>query len=138
MKRRFAYGFAVIAALALCVFTLAGCSSRNMREELPGEWFVWHWYYNEDGGEDGFFDEAVFYTFGEDGTMTVADEEGEVSEEATYEFTSDDTLEVVYEDDTVDSFQLLPTDHDGVDQIQFMNENTKYTLTLEPISSWVE
>ena len=70
--------------------------------------------------------------------MTVANEAGEVSEEATYEFTSDDTVEVVYEDDTVDSFQLLPTDHDGVDQIQFMNENTKYTLTLEPISSWVE
>lgn len=138
MKKMLARGVALVAVLAFCVCAVAGCSSRNMREELPGEWFVWHWYYNEDGGEDGFFDEAVFYTFGEDGTMTVANEAGEVSEEASYEFTSDDTIEVVYEDDTTDVFQLLPTEHEGVDQIQFMNENTNYTLTLEPISSWAE
>ena len=129
---------ALILALAFCVCALCGCSSRKVQEELPGEWFVWHWYYNQDNGENGFFDEAVFYTFGEDGALKISDKDGNVSAEGTYEFTGKDTVDVVYSDGTQDSFQLIPAEHDGIDQIQFMNVNTKYTLTLEPISSWVE
>lgn len=128
----------LLLALFVCLSSLCGCSSRNVKEELPGEWFVWHWYYNEDNGEDGFFDEAVFYTFGTDGSLKIGDKDGNVSQEATYEFTADDTVEVQYADGTVDSFQLIASEHDGIAQIQFMNINTKYTLTLEPISSWAE
>ncbi len=125
---------ALVLAAVLCMSALTACSSRNMQEELPGEWFVWHWYYNVTDGDNGFFDEAQFYAFGEDGKLTI--KIGEETTTATYSFSSDNTVEVTYEDGTVDSFQLSPTEHDGVDQIQFINMNTNYTLTLEPMSSW--
>ena len=125
--------------LVFCLSSLCACgSSRDLKEELPGEWFVWHWYYNQDNGEDGFFDEAEFYTFNSDGTLKIGDKDGNISTEATYEFTGKDTVDVTYTDGTMDSFQLIPSERDGFYQIQFMNVNTKYTLTLEPISSWSE
>ena len=127
---------ALVLAVILCMSALTACSSRNMKEELPGEWFIWHWYYNVTDGEDGFFEEAQFYTFGEDGKLTI--KIGEETTNATYTFSSKDTVEVTYEDGTLDSFQLIPAEHDGIKQIQFMNTNTKYTLTLEPMSSWVD
>lgn len=127
---------ALIAALSLCTISLCGCSSRNMKEELPGEWFVWHWYYNIDNGDNGFFDEAQFYTFDTDGNITI--KIGEETSTATYTFSADDMVDVTYADGTIDTFQLIPAEHDGVDQIQYMNVNTNYTLTLEPMSSWTE
>ena len=127
---------AMICVLALCITALTGCSTRNMKEELPGEWFVWHWYYNTEGGEDGFFDEAQFYTFDADGNITI--KVGETTTKATYTFTGKDTINVVFEDGTTDTFQLIPSERNGVNQIQFMNVNTIYTITLEPMSSWTE
>ena len=127
---------ALVLAVVLCMSALTACSSRNVQEELPGEWFVWHWYYNVQDGDNGFFEEAQFYTFGADGKLTI--KIGEETSNATYTFSGKDTVEVTYEDGTVDSFQLIPTEHDGVNQIQFMNTNTNYTLTLEPMSSWVD
>ena len=127
---------AIVLAVVLCMCALTACSSRNVQEELPGEWFVWHWYYNVQDGDNGFFEEAQFYTFGADGKLTI--KIGEETSNATYTFSGKDTVEVTYEDGTVDSFQLIPTEHDGVNQIQFMNTNTNYTLTLEPMSSWVD
>ena len=127
---------ALVLAVVLCMCALTACSSRNVQEELPGEWFVWHWYYNVQDGDNGFFEEAQFYTFGADGKLTI--KIGEETSNATYTFSGKDTVEVTYEDGTVDSFQLIPTEHDGVNQIQFMNTNTNYTLTLEPMSSWVD
>ena len=125
---------ALVLAVVLCTSALTACSSRNVQEELPGEWFVWHWYYNVKDGDNGFFEEAQFYTFGADGKLTI--KIGEETSNATYTFSGKDTVEVTYEDGTVDSFQLIPAEHDGVNQIQFMNTNTNYTLTLEPMSSW--
>ena len=127
---------ALVLAVVLCMCALTACSSRNVQEELPGEWFVWHWYYNVQDGDNGFFEEAQFYTFGADGKLTI--KIGEETSNATYTFSGKDTVEVTYEDGTVDSFQLIPTEHDGVNQIQFMNTNTNYTLTLEPMSSGVD
>ena len=125
---------ALLLVFALSFCTLFGCSSRNLKEELPGEWFIWHWYYNVKDGENGFFDEAQFYTFNEDGTLTM-EVEGKKST-ATYTFNGNDKVDVVYEDGTTDTFQLIAAEHDGVNQIQFMNVNNNYTLTLEPMSSW--
>ena len=127
---------ALICLLAFCVSMMFGCSSRNMKEELPGEWFVWHWYYNTEGGEDGFFEEAKFYTFDAEGNITI--KEGETVTTATYTFTGKDTIDVVFEDGTTDTFQLIPSERNGVKQIQFMYVNTIYTITLEPMSSWTE
>lgn len=126
----------LVLAMVLCLSVVCGCSSRNVKEELPGEWFVWHWYYNIEDGDDGFFDEAQFYTFDSEGNITITI--GEETSTATYTFSSDDMIDVVYDDGTTDTFQLIPTEHDGIDQIQFMNVNTNYTLTLEPLSSWEE
>lgn len=125
---------ALVLAVILCMSVLTACSSRNMKEELPGEWFIWHWYYNVTDGENGFFEEAQFYTFGEDGKLTI--KIGDKTTNATYTFTGKDTVDVSYEDGTVDTFQLIPSEREGVAQIQFMNVNTNYTLTLEPMSSW--
>lgn len=120
--------------VALCCVMLCGCNSRNMKNELPGEWFIYHWYYNEKDGDNGFFDDARFYTFGSDGTLTM--KIGEETTGATYSFIGNDKVNVVYEDGTTDTFQLFPAERNGVKQIQFMNVDTIYTLTLEPMSSW--
>ena len=127
---------ALLLIAVLCLGTLLGCNFRNVKEEIVGEWFVWHWYYNTEGGEDGFFDEARFYTFDAEGNITI--KIGEETSTATYTFVSNDTIDVVYDDGTTDSFQLLPSERNGVNQIQFMNVNTIYTITLEPMSSWTE
>lgn len=134
MKNRRIWVLALV--LLLCVSTLVGCSNRNVKEELPGEWFIWHWYYNVTDGDNGFFDEAQFYTFDGEGTLTMT-VNGETTT-AAYSFSADDIVDVVYADGTVDTFQLIPSEHDGVDQIQFSNIHTNYTLTLEPMSSWSE
>ena len=127
---------ALLLIAVLCLGTLLGCNLRNVKEEVVGEWFVWHWYYNTEGGEDGFFDEARFYTFDADGNITI--KIGEETSTATYTFVNNDTMDVVYDDGTTDTFQLLPSERNGVNQIQFMNVNTIYTITLEPMSSWTE
>lgn len=124
----------LILAFALCFCVLCGCGSRNVKEELPGEWFIWHWYYNTDNGDNGFFETARFYTFDADGNLTM--KEGDTTTTATYKFVKNDTIEVNYEDGTTATFQLIPSNHNGVDQIQMMNVDTIYTLTLEPMSTW--
>ena len=127
-----------LLCLVLFCLGLSGCSFRDVQAELPGEWFVWHWYYNVEDGEDGFFEYALFYTF-DNGTLTITSQDETVEDvEATYTFSGKDTIDVVYADGTTDSFQLIPSEHNGVDQIQCMNVNTNYTVTLEPISSWSE
>lgn len=112
-----------------------GCGAKvNYKESLPGEWFVWHWYYNEKDGDNGFFDDAIFYTFNEDGSLVIADQaEGAEEVTASYVFTGDDTIEITNADGSVDSMVLAMND-DG--QIQMTNVDNKYTLTLEPMSSW--
>lgn len=134
MKNR--HIMALVLALMLSIVALTGCSSRKVKEELPGEWFIWHWYYNVADGENGFFDAAQFYTFDSEGNLTMTVDG--VTTTATYNFSADDIIDVVYADGTVDTFQLIPSEHDGVDQIQFSNIHTNYTLTLEPMSSWSE
>ena len=124
----------LISALILCLcLALCACSgSRNLQEELPGTWEVCHWYYNEKNGDSGFFDNPMYCEF-IDGKITVTAEDGSLIREGSYEFTGSDTLDVEYTDGTVASIQLLAANHEGVDQIQFMDVNTNYTLTLEPL-----
>lgn len=126
----------LIALIGVTLFMFSGCESRNMKEELPGEWYVWHWYYNVKDGDNGFFDEAQFYIFGDNGDLTI--KVNDITTNAEYEFTSDETVKVTYADGTIDNFQLIPAEYEGVNQIQFMNENTNYTITLEPMSGWTE
>ncbi len=125
---------ALVLGIMLSFCSLFGCSNRNMQEELPGEWFIWHWYYNEKDGDNGFFDHARFYTFGEDGTLTMVID-GETTT-ATYSFVNKDTVTVVYEDQSTETFQLIPAERNGINEIQFMNVENLYTITLEPMSSW--
>ena len=127
-----------VLALVLLTAALAGCgSSRDVKSELTGEWFIWHWYYNVKDGDNGFFDKALFYTFSEDGKVTITSQDESVAQvDAEYTFTGKDTIEITYPDGAVDSMQLIPSEHDGVNQIQMMNVDTNYTLTLEPMDSW--
>lgn len=127
---------ALVLVGLLCISVLlTGCSSnsRNLKEELPGKWEIWHWYYNVDNGESGFFDSAMYCEF-KDGKISVTSTDGAVIKEGTFAFTGDDTLDVEYSDGTTASIQLIASNHDGVDQIQFMDVNNKYTLTLELIN----
>ena len=60
----------------MCLAMLTGCGGGSkLSESLPGEWFVFHWYYNVNDGDNGFFDEPVFITFGEDGSVVATTEE---------------------------------------------------------------
>ena len=122
----------------MCLAMLTGCGGGSkLSESLPGEWFVFHWYYNVNDGDNGFFDEPVFITFGEDGSVVATTEESTFEAfEGTYTVTGNSTIDITYSDGSFDSFQLKAAKHDGVDQIQLINSNTKYTLTLEPMSSW--
>lgn len=126
---------ALVLVLVLCVGALCACGGRNYKEELPGEWYVWHWYYNTKDGENGFFEEAHFYTFGADGKLTI--KIGEEVENATYEFTKDDTIKITHANGTVETCQLIES-KSHPEQIQMMNVDTIYTLTLQPMSTWQE
>ena len=125
----------LVFVLSFCTL-LGGCSksSRNLQEELPGKGEIWHWYYNEDGGDNGFFDAAMYAEFN-DGKVKVTLADGSTVREGTYAFTGKNTLDVEYSDGTAASIELIASNHDGVDQIQFMDTATKYTLTLEPLEA---
>lgn len=129
---------AFVLMTVMCLTMIVGCGGSNkLSESLPGEWFVWHWYYYEKDGDNGFFDEPVFVTFGEDGSVIATTKETTFEGfEGNYTITGNSTIDITYADGTSDSFQLQAANHDGVDQIQLINTNTMYTITLEPMSSW--
>lgn len=125
----------VVYIVVMMVMFMTGCGAKvNYKETLPGEWFVWHWYYNETDGANGFFDNAIFYTFNNDGSLIIADQaEGAEKVVASYTFTGKDTIEIKNADGSVDSM-ILAMNEKG--QIQMTNVDNKYTLTLEPMSTW--
>ncbi len=129
---------AVVVCIVMMIATfVTGCGSKtNYEEALPGEWFVWHWYYNETNGDNGFFDNAIFYTFNDDGSLVIADQtEGVEEVVASYVFTGNDTIEITNADGSVDTM-VLAMNEKG--QIQMTNVDNRYTLTLEPMSTWNE
>lgn len=115
-----------------------GCSSDSkvdMTDTLPGEWFVWHWYYVE--GDSGFYDNAVFYTFSDDGKLTIQEDvEGAQAEEATYVWDNEYTIIVSYSNGTSETFEITPTTYDGHDQLKYTNVDTGLILSMEPMSDW--
>ncbi len=126
-----------ILMTVFCLTMITGCGGGKMSEKLPGEWFVWHWYYNVENGDNGFFEQPVYVTFGEDGSVVATTEDASFTGfEGTYTVTGGNTVDITYSDGTSDSFELKAAKRDGVDQIQLINSNTSYTLTLEPMSSW--
>jgi hypothetical protein len=133
-------GLITTVGMIVMVLCLTSCGKEekvNMRNTLPGEWFVWHWYYVE--GDNGFYDNAVFYTFTEDGKLTIQEhvENSEVKE-ATYTWDNDYTIIVSYEDGTSETFEITPTTHDGHDQLKYTNVDTGLILSMEPMSDWSE
>lgn len=127
-----------IVFAVICTVILTGCGqSINCKELLPGEWFVWHWYY--EGGDDGFFDNAVFYTFSEDGRITIKENtEDAVVTEATYVWENDNTIIVSYPDGTSDTIEIAVTEYDGKEQLKYINVDTGYILSMEHMADWTE
>ena len=93
----------------MCLAMLTGCGGGSkLSESLPGEWFVFHWYYNVNDGDNGFFDEPVFITFGEDGSVVATTEESTFEAfEGTYTVTGNSTIDITYSDGSFDSFMTV-------------------------------
>ena len=47
----------VLAVLLLTMVGLTGCASKDYSQEILGTWYCWHWYYNIEGGDSGFYEE---------------------------------------------------------------------------------
>lgn len=141
MKKVFNARCRVVLVL-MSLFILIGCAGCkdekvNMRDTLPGEWFVWHWYYVE--GDNGFYDNAVFYTFSSDGKLTIQEHvDGSEVQNATYVWDNDYTIIVSYSDGKSETFEITPTTHDGHDQLKYTNVDTGLILSMEPMSDWSE
>lgn len=142
MKRfsKAAATFLTAALTAVMLLCLTGCGSEkkvSMIETLPGEWFVWHWYYVE--GDSGFYDNAMFYTFTQDGHLTIQEHvEGSEPIEATYAWDNNNTIIVSYDDGTSETFEITPTTHEGHDQLKYTNVDTGLILSMEPMSDFSE
>lgn len=123
--------------MILMIVGLTACDGKkeNMRSTLPGEWFVWHWYYVE--GESGFYDNAVFYTFTDDGKLTIKENvEGAEATEATFVWDNDYTIVVSYPDGTSETFEIAPHKYDGKDELTYTNVDTGLILSMENMSDW--
>lgn len=128
----------LVFVLSLCL--LCACGGRNFQEELPGEWYVWHWYYyNTPNGEDGFYEYAHFYIFDADGNVTLKIGNdittAETFTKGTYTFTKNDTFDVLYSDGSTVTFQLIPSGSHA-EQIHMVNVVNNYAETLQPMSTW--
>ena len=127
----------ILLTVILVTVGLTGCGGKSAKEVLEGEWFVWHWYYDVDNGEDGFFDDAKFYTFSPDGTLIIKEsKDAKETENAKYEWKNDSTITVTHTDDTVETIEITVTTHEGKEQLKYKNTDTNYVLSLEHMSDW--
>lgn len=126
-----------MALLMVVGMTACGGANKNMREELAGEYFVWHWYYA--GGESGFYDNAVFYTFTDDGKLTIKENvDGAETIEATYVWENDNTIIVSYSDGKSETFEIAPHKYDGREELTYTNVDTGLILSMQYMSDWSE
>lgn len=127
----------ILTLLMLVGLTACGGETLDMRSTLPGEWFVWHWYYVE--GDDGFYDNAVFYTFTEDGKLTIKENvDGAEAIEATYVWENNNTIIVSYPEGTSETFEITHHKYDGRDELKYTNVDTGLILSMENMSDWTE
>lgn len=131
--------FVVLLVGLLMMFNMTACgeNDKNMREELPGEYFVWHWYYVE--GESGFYDNAIFYTFTDDGSLTIKENvDNAEATEATYVWENDNTIIVSYPDGKSETFEIAPHKYDGREELTYTNVDTGLILSMQYMSDWTE
>ena len=126
-----------LAVLMLVGLTACGGETKDVKSTLPGEWFVWHWYYVE--GDSGFYDNAVFYTFTEDGKLTIKENvDGAEAIEATYVWDNDNTIIVSYPDGTTETFEIAHHKYEGRNELKYTNVDTGLILSMQHISDWTE
>ena len=130
----------LVFVLSMCL--LCACGGRNFEEELPGEWYVYHWFYhNTPNGEDGFYpdDECHFYIFDKEGNVTVKKgakiDTAETISTGKYNFTQKDTIAVQFSDNSTKTFQLIPSGSHK-EQIHLVDLANHYAETLQPMSTW--
>lgn len=129
----------VFVLIALMVFGLSACggAKKDMKSELPGEWFVWHWYYVE--GDNGFYDNAVFYTFTDDGKLTIKENTDDAEAiEASFVWENENTIIVSYPNGTSETFEIAPHKHDGREELTYTNVDTGLILSLENMADWTD
>lgn len=128
---------ALVLTILMAVGLTACGKKQDMKNVLPGEWFVWHWYYVE--GDSGFYDNAVFYTFTDDGKLTIKENTDESkATEATYVWENENTIIVSYPDGTSETFEIAPHKYDGREELTYTNVDTGLILSLENMSDWTE
>lgn len=119
----------VLSVLMLAIVSLAGCSSKDYSKEVPGTWYCWHWYYNVDNGEDGFYDDNSYLIFNiDESNFTVTSKDESVNKSGTYEWAKNGIADVYFDDGTSCSVEVSFNDKG---QLKVMITETKMIYVLE-------
>jgi len=126
---------AVVVIAALVVVKLSGSNTNtyDYKANLPGEYIVYHWFYDIKDGDSGFYEDAKAgrYSFGADGSYshTGGDLETDEIQVGTYTFTSTNTIRIDLEDGSYDEMTLrYSKDHDST---EMTNNATKFAVSLQ-------
>ena len=126
---------AVIAIVVAVIFILNGKKkdTYDYQANLPGEYIVYHWFYDVKDGESGFYedDKAGHYTFGADGSYshTGGDLDEGITQTGTYTFTSSNVIRITLEDGSYDDMTLrYSTKHTST---EMTNNATKFSVSLQ-------
>ena len=119
----------VLAVLLLTMVGLTGCASKDYSQEILGTWYCWHWYYNIEGGDSGFYEENDYLTFTiEEGKFTVTKTDGTVCKAGTYEWVKNGVADVYFEDGTTCNVEVSYNERE---QIKLLMTETDLIYILE-------
>lgn len=130
MKKQFLKASTLFIAIVLISTVLfSGCSSKDYSKEVLGKWYCWHWYYNIENGEDGFYEENDYLLFeiNED-TFSVKKADGSIQKEGNYEWVKNGNADIYFNDGASCNVEVSFNDKG---QIKLMITETKLIYVLE-------
>ncbi len=128
MKTKKIISILVGITLLAGLFSMSGCS-KDYSQEVIGTWYCWHWYYNVEDGEDGFYEENDYLTFIiDDSNFSVEKTDGTVLKTGTYEWKKNGLADVYFDDETTCEVEVSFNERD---QLKLMIGETKLVYVLE-------
>lgn len=130
MKNKFIKSISLfLAAILLAACTLTGCSGKDYSKEILGTWYCWHWYYNIEDGDSGFYEEDNYLTFNiEEGKFEITKTDETVNKKGTYEWVKNGIADVYFDDGTTCKVEVSYNDRG---QIKLMITETDLIYILE-------
>jgi hypothetical protein len=129
-----------VLALALAACGDGGSKLGNTGDyskDIIGSWETWHWYYNIDNGESGFFDDnhKVDWVFNDDGTFSMKSVDGTTAISGKLEWKNKNQADAYLDDGRTFGIECkAEQSHEGPDvhyEIQLTRLEDKFTWTLQ-------